>query len=103
MFCFEGNIMEIGGGIRGEQKVECGKDQVNEEEVSWGCDSIIKVGPFSKTSASLVITEVQMERQFCVQTYMKGKKKRIKKLSTKYFYLICFDCLSRSFDYSFKS
>ncbi len=70
--------MEIGGGIRGEQTVECGKDQVNEEEVKWGCDSIIKVGPFSKTSACLVITEVQMEKQFCLQTYMRGTKSHLK-------------------------
>ena len=45
---------------------------MNEEEVKWGCDSIIKVGPNTRTSASLVVTEVEMERQFCVQTYLKG-------------------------------
>ena len=67
-----GDIVEIGGGIKSEQRIECGKDQTNEEEVTWGCDSMIKVGPHSKTGASLVVTELQMERAFCVTTYLKG-------------------------------
>ena len=33
---------------------------------------MIKVGPHSKTGASLVITELQMERAFCVTTFLKG-------------------------------
>ena len=33
---------------------------------------MIKVAPHSQTSASLVITELQMERAFCVTTYLKG-------------------------------
>lgn len=69
---FQGDICEIGGGLRSEQTVECGKDQTNEEEITWGCDSMIKVDPFTKTSANLVITEVEMERAFSVTTYFKG-------------------------------
>lgn len=72
-FKIPGDIVEIGGGIRSEQSVECGKDKTNEEEVKWGCDSMIKVAPHSQTSASLVITELQMERAFCVTTYLKGR------------------------------
>jgi hypothetical protein len=36
------DIVEIGAGLRSEQSVECGKDQTNEEEISWGVDSLIK-------------------------------------------------------------
>ena len=67
-----GDICEIGAGIRSEQTVECGKDQTKEEEVTWGCDSTIKVEPHTKASASLVITEIQMSRSFEVTTYFKG-------------------------------
>lgn len=67
------DIIEIGGGIRSEQSVECGKDQTKEEEVSWGVDSMIKVKPHSKTSASLVISELQMERAFTLETRLKGR------------------------------
>ena len=67
-----GDIVEIGGGIKSEQRIECGKDQTNEEEVTWGCDSMIKVDPFTKTSASLIITEIEMKRDFFVTTYFKG-------------------------------
>ena len=67
------DIIEIGGGIRSEQSVECGKDQTKEEEVSWGVDSMIKVKPHSKTRASLVISELHLERNFTLETRLKGK------------------------------
>lgn len=66
-------ILEIGSGMRSEQSVEYGKDQTKEEEIKWGCDSMIKVSPHSKTGASLVITELQMERDFTMTTYIKGR------------------------------
>ena len=59
--------------MRSEQTVECGKEQTKEEEVTWGCDSMIKVDSMTKASASLVISEVEMERSFSIITYMKGK------------------------------
>ena len=67
------DIIEIGGGIKSEQTVECGKDQTNEQEVTWGVDSIIKVKPHSKTCASLVISEIELNRNFYVETRLKGK------------------------------
>lgn len=67
------DIVEIGGGIRCVQSIDCGKDKTNEEEITWGVDSTIKVQPHSKTSASLVITEAKFERTFHVNTYLRGK------------------------------
>ena len=66
------DIVEIGGGIKSEQMVECGKDQSKEEEVSWSVDSIIRVQPRSRTQAELVITEIQLERNFSLNTFLKG-------------------------------
>ncbi len=66
------DIIEIGGGIRSEQSVECGKDQTKEEEVCWSVDSMIKVKPHTKTRASLVISELQLERSFTLETRFKG-------------------------------
>lgn len=68
------DIIEIGGGIRSEQFVECGKDQTKEETVTWAVDSIIKVQPHTKTSASLVITELEFDRNFSLETRLKGTK-----------------------------
>ena len=65
-------VVEIGGGIRSSQQVECGKDQTNEEEICWAVDSLIKVRPHSKTSASLVITEFKLEKAFLLNCYLKG-------------------------------
>lgn len=66
------DIMEIGGGIRSEQYVEAGKDQTKEETVTWAVDSMIKVLPHTKTSASLVINELEFDRNFSVETKLKG-------------------------------
>lgn len=67
------DIIEIGGGIRSEQFVEAGKDQTKEETVTWSVDSVIKVQPHTKTSASLVITELEFDRNFTVETRLKGR------------------------------
>jgi len=67
------DILEIGGGIKSEQTIDCGKDRTNEEEMKWGCDSMIKVEPQSEGSAKLVITELEMERSFSVTAYFKGR------------------------------
>lgn len=73
MFKLPQEIVEIGGGIKSEQSVECGKDQTKEEEIAWGVDSIIRVKPKTKTRASLVITELQMERDFSLETRLRGR------------------------------
>ncbi len=70
---FKGDILEIGGGIKSEHTVECGKDQSKEEQIVWGCDSIIEVKPMSRCFASLVINETEMERNFSITAYIKGK------------------------------
>jgi len=67
------DILEIGGGLRSEQSIECGKDQTNEQEISWGVDSVIKVKPHHRTKASLIINELKMEREFSLETRMKGR------------------------------
>lgn len=69
------DILEIGGGIRSIQSVTCGKDTTNEEELSWGNDSVIKVKPKSRVCASLVISEVKLERFFYINTYLRGNNK----------------------------
>lgn len=67
------DIVEIGGGIKTEQSIECGKDQTKEQEVTWGVDSMIKVKPHSRTCASLVITELELTRKFSVDTRLRGR------------------------------
>jgi hypothetical protein len=66
-------IVEIGAGLKTEQSVEYGRDQTNEEEISWGVDSLIKVSPLSKTTAELVINELELVRDFHVVSYFKGR------------------------------
>jgi hypothetical protein len=67
------DIVEIGGGMRSEQSVECGKDETKEEDVTWGVDSMIRVKPHSRTCAELVINELQLDRQFSVDTRLSGR------------------------------
>jgi hypothetical protein len=66
-------IVEIGAGLKTEQSVEYGTDQTNEEEISWGVDSLIKVSPLSKTTAELVINELELVRDFHVVSFFKGR------------------------------
>lgn len=66
------DVVELAAGLRSEQSVECGKDKTNEEEITWGVDSNVKVAPFTKTTAELVINELELEREFFVATYLKG-------------------------------
>lgn len=77
------DIIEIGGGLRSEQFVEAGKDQTKEETITWAVDSVIKVQPHTKTSASLVITELEFDRNFTLETKLKGRN--CKKLFQKSF------------------
>jgi hypothetical protein len=84
------DIIEIGGGIRSEQSVECGKDQSKEEEVCWSVDSMIKVKPHTKTRASLVISELQLERNFTLETRFKGN------FFIVYFAYVCISILRKS-------
>ena len=66
-------IVEIGGGIRSEHSIECGKDQTKEEEVSWGVDSVINVKPHTRTVASLVVNEIELDKNFTVETRLRGR------------------------------
>ncbi len=72
-FKIPGDICEIGGGVRCEQAVEMGKDETKEEEVKWGVNSIIKVQPHTKTSAELIINELELERNFKANMILKGR------------------------------
>jgi hypothetical protein len=67
------DIIEIGGGIRSEQSIECGKDQTKEEEVRWGVDSMIRVRPNTRTQAALVINELELERDFSIEIRLNGR------------------------------
>ena len=69
------DIVEVGGGIKREQSVECGKTNTYEEEFTWGLDNVIRVPPKTRTHASLVIDELELERNFHLVTYLKGKLK----------------------------
>lgn len=71
------DVVELAAGLRSEQSVECGKDKSNEEEITWGVDSTVKVAPFTKTTAELVINELELDRDFSVSTYLKGNFKLI--------------------------
>ena len=71
-FKLPNDIVEIGGGMRSEQSVECGKDETKEEEIRWGVDSMIKVKPHTKCNAELVINELEMDRDFSVGLFLKG-------------------------------
>lgn len=50
-FKLPNEVLEVGGGIRHEQRVEYGKDSNFENEMTWSADSAIRVSPHSKANA----------------------------------------------------
>lgn len=44
-------VLEIGGGLRHEQRVEYGKDSTFETQMRWSADSSIRVAPHSRANA----------------------------------------------------
>jgi hypothetical protein len=72
-FKIPNDIVEIGGGMRREHTIECGKDRTEEEEVRWGVDSTIEVKAKSKVCASLLMNELELDGQFTVETRLRGR------------------------------
>jgi hypothetical protein len=85
-----GDIIELGGGMRSEQSIECGKDKTNEEEVTWGVDSSVTVQPKTRTRADLIINEISLNRKFTILTKIKGKTLEILKIIETKMILKCF-------------
>ena len=44
-------VLEVGGGLRHEQRVEYGKDSTFETQMTWSADSAIRVAPRSRANA----------------------------------------------------
>ena len=49
------DVLEIGGGIRHEQRVEYGKDSTFETQMTWSANSAIRVAPHTKANAEFVV------------------------------------------------
>ena len=50
-FKLPNEVLEVGGGLRHEQRVEYGKDSTFETQMTWSADSSIRVTPHSKANA----------------------------------------------------
>lgn len=66
------DIAHVDASIKRERNLVAGKNAVAKEEVTWKCDSKIKVKPNSTTHGSLVITEMELDRAFKGVVYIKG-------------------------------
>jgi hypothetical protein len=50
-FKLPNEVLEVGGGLRHEQRVDYGKDSTFETQMTWSADSAIRVAPSSKANA----------------------------------------------------
>ena len=50
-FKLPNEVLEVGGGLRHEQRVDYGKDSTFETQMTWSADSTIRVAPHSKANA----------------------------------------------------
>lgn len=50
-FKLPNEVLEVGGGLRHEQRVEYGKDSTFETQMVWSADSAIRVSPHSLANA----------------------------------------------------
>jgi hypothetical protein len=66
------SLLEIGGGFKSEYSVEFGKDETKEEQVTWAIDSKVRVAPNRRTIASVSIKEVELDKDFAVETRISG-------------------------------
>lgn len=66
------DIANVDASIKRERNLVAGKNVVAKEEVTWKCDSKIRVKPHSTTHGSLVITEMELDRTFKGVVYIKG-------------------------------
>ncbi|CAF1003907.1 unnamed protein product [Adineta ricciae] len=66
-------VLEVGGGMKHEQRVEYGKDSTFETQMVWSADSAIRVAPHSKANAELCITEEEYSADFSVEVRFSGR------------------------------
>jgi hypothetical protein len=71
-FTMPKDILSLGGGVKREHSVEYGYDETKEQEVTWSVDSRIRVGPMSRTLASVDIKEIEHEKDFMVLARVRG-------------------------------
>jgi hypothetical protein len=50
-FKLPNEVLEVGGGLRHEQRVDYGRDSTFETQMTWSADSAIRVAPHSKANA----------------------------------------------------
>lgn len=50
-FKLPNEVLEVGGGLRHEQRVDYGRDSAFETQMTWTADSAIRVPPHSKANA----------------------------------------------------
>lgn len=72
-FKLPNEVLEVGGGLRHEQRVEYGKDSTFETMMTWSADSAIRVAPHSKAHAELCITEEEYSADFSVEVRFSGR------------------------------
>jgi hypothetical protein len=72
-FSLPDDVLEVGTGVKPEYSIKCGYDETKEEEVKWGVDSRIKVGPESSTIASVNIKETMFDKEFKCRTTLSGE------------------------------
>ncbi|CAF4126980.1 unnamed protein product [Rotaria socialis] len=66
-------VLEVGGGLRHEQRIDYGKDSTLETQMTWSADSAIRVAPHSKANAELSITEEEYASDFSVEVRFSGR------------------------------
>lgn len=72
-FKLPNEVLEVGGGLRHEQRVEYGKDSTFETQMTWSADSAIRVAPHTKANAELCITEEEYAADFSVEVRFSGR------------------------------
>ncbi|CAF3455236.1 unnamed protein product [Rotaria sp. Silwood1] len=72
-FKLPNEVLEIGGGLRHEQRVEYGRDSTFETQMTWSADSTIRVSPHSRANAELCITEEEYSADFSIEVRFSGR------------------------------
>ncbi|CAF1227486.1 unnamed protein product [Didymodactylos carnosus] len=72
-FKLPNEVVEVGGGIKHEQRVDYGKDTTFETRMTWSADSNIRVAPHSRANAELIITEEEYSADFQVEVRFSGR------------------------------
>jgi len=72
-FKLPNEVLEVGGGVRHEQRVDYGKDTTHETIMTWTADSNIRVAPHSRANAELIISEEEYSADFQVEVRFSGR------------------------------